>query len=99
MTSVIKLSRSSRKDKKYQAVVGNQTVHFGATGYSDYTLHKDPERKQRYIKRHSRGNENWNKTGINTPGFWARWLLWNKPSISSSVKDIEKRFGVKIRRV
>jgi len=29
-----------------------KTTHFGAAGMSDYTKHKDPERKQRYLNRH-----------------------------------------------
>jgi len=43
---------------------------------SDYTLHKDQERKERYLQRH----KNDPKT-IDSAGFWARDLLWNKPSI------------------
>ena len=30
----------------------NKRVHFGAKNMSDYTLHKDDERKKRYIARH-----------------------------------------------
>ena len=43
-------------------------VHFGAQGYSDYTKHKDPERKRRYITRHQK-SENWTKSGVLTAGF------------------------------
>ncbi len=31
-----------------------KTINFGAKGMSDYTIHKDPERKQRYIERHQK---------------------------------------------
>ena len=31
-----------------------KNVSFGAAGMSDYTLHKDPERKERYISRHKK---------------------------------------------
>ena len=34
----------------------------------------------------------WNKSGIDTPSFWALFLLWNKPSIKESYEDIKKRF-------
>jgi hypothetical protein len=67
---------STRKEKKYMAVVDNKTIHFGATGYSDFTLHKDPERKQRYLKRHQN-----DPNKIDTAGFWARNLLWNKDTL------------------
>lgn len=93
----VKLRKSTKSDKKYMARVdhGNRhtTVHFGAAGMSDYTKHKDPERKKRYIVRH-RKRENWNKSGIDTAGFWSRWLLWNKPTIRESKENIAKKFDV-----
>ena len=72
------------------------TIHFGAKGMSDYTINRDPERKRLYIKRH-KARENWSKSGIQTAGFWSRWLLWNKPSLDESIRDIEKRFRVSIK--
>ena len=90
------LLQSSRKDKKLQIIVRGKSVHFGARGMSDYTIHKDQLRKQRYINRHQ-SNENWTSTGIETAGFWSRWLLWNKPNLKDSIKDIEKRFNLTIQ--
>ena len=50
----IVIQKSYNPNKKYDAVVdGGKIISFGAAGYSDYTLHKDPVRKQNYIKRHS----------------------------------------------
>ena len=92
---VIYLYPSTKKTHKYMAVIGNKTVHFGAKGYSDYTKHKDKERMKRYVKRH-KARENWGKSGIKTAGFWSRWVLWNKPSLTASIKDLEKRFNVKV---
>jgi len=77
--------------------VGKKTIHFGAKDYSDYTIHKDPDRKQRYIDRHKE-NEDWTKSGIDTAGFWSRWLLWNEPTLKDSIKEIEDKFGIKIIR-
>ena len=94
-SNVIILQRSTNPDKKFMAIVGNKTVHFGAKNFSDFTIHKDIERKKRYISRHRR-KENWNKSGLKTAGFWSFWLLWNKPSFVKSLKDIEKRFNVRI---
>jgi hypothetical protein len=62
---------------------------------SDYTIHKDPERKERYINRHMK-REDWTKSGMKTSGFYSRWLLWNLPSLSASIKDTQKRFDIKI---
>mgnify|MGYP003681829816 CR=1 FL=1 len=41
-------------------------------------------------------NEDWTKSGLHSSGFWARWILWNLPTISESIKDVEKRFKIKI---
>lgn len=91
----IYLSQSSRPEKKYMVLVDNKVIHFGATGYSDLTQHKNKSRKMNYENRH-RSRENWTKSGIKTAGFWSKWLLWNKPTLSGSIKDIEKRFNVNI---
>lgn len=70
---------------------GEHKIKFGAKGYSDYTKHKDDNRKQRYIIRH-RTRENWTRTGIFTAGFWSRWILWNKKTLESSIRDVKLRF-------
>lgn len=50
---------SNKKGKKYDAVVdGKKTVSFGQSGASDFTIHKDEDRKDRYITRHKK-HENW----------------------------------------
>jgi hypothetical protein len=102
MSLQIKLSRSEKPDKKFKVKVGLKkatplkTIHFGAKGMSDYTINKDPNRKKLYIKRH-KARENWSKSGIQTAGFWSRWLLWNKPTLDESIRDIEKRFRLSIK--
>lgn len=82
--------KSKKKDKKFDAIIdGKQTISFGAVGYSDYTKHHDDERKQRYLMRHKK-NENPNNP--KTASFYATNILWNKPSITASIKDINRRF-------
>jgi hypothetical protein len=85
------------RDGKHKFVVripnSDFEVFFGASGYSDYTKHKDPERKKRYIARHS-VNEDWKDP--RTAGFWSRWILWNKPSLQESVEYMKKKFGMNI---
>ena len=94
--STVYISTSNLKGKKYTAYFpdARRTVHFGALGYEDYTIHRDAERKERYLARHS-ARENWND--MYTAGFWSRWLLWNKPGLAESARDISRRFGLKIR--
>ena len=86
--------KSDKPNKKYYIITNdNKKVYFGASGYSDFTIHKDEARKQRYLNRH-RNNENWTKSGINTAGWWSRWVLWHLPTISASYQDIKKRFNI-----
>lgn len=90
---IVFLSPSTRSDKKYMVQFDDKTIHFGAKGMSDFTKHKDKSRKERYENRH-KVNENWND--INTAGFWAKNILWNKSSLSESIRDTEKKFSLKI---
>ena len=84
---------STRKDKKLMAIFENgRKVHFGQKGYEDYTIHRDDERKERYLKRHSK------ISSFDTPysaGSLSRWILWNKTNLEDSIRDYKKRFGFK----
>ena len=81
---------SNKQDKKYMAIIDDKkTVHFGAAGMSDYTKHKDKERKERYLARH-KNNEQWHKPL--TAGFYATNILWNKPTLTESIRDTNRRF-------
>ena len=95
MPKLLKIIPSTKKTKKYAAffVIDKKIkiVHFGGKGFSDYTKHKDPERKKRYIIRH-RKNENWKDP--TTAGALSRWVLWNLPSFRESVKDYKRRFNL-----
>jgi hypothetical protein len=90
------LEVSPRETKKWRITTPNgKKIDFGSQGYSDFTMHKSKERQQLYINRHST-REDWTKSGINSAGFWARWILWNLPDLNQSIRDTEKRFGIKI---
>jgi Family of unknown function (DUF5754) len=92
----VSLKKSTNVNKKMMATFEDcktfrtKTVHFGATGYSDYTIHKDPQRKERYLARHNRGNEDWENPY--TAGSLSRYILWNKTSLQESIQDYKRRF-------
>ena len=91
----IVIKPSSRKDKKLEALIdGKKTIHFGQKNASDYTIHKDDERKKRHIDRH-RKNEQWNNPL--TAGFWSKNILWNKKTLSDSIKDTNNKHNVNIK--
>ena len=86
------LTKFKTLDKKYDARIdGSKTVSFGQKGASDYTKHKNTDRKERYIDRH-KNNEDWTKSGAKTAGFYSKHILWNKPTLKASIDDINKRF-------
>ena len=60
------ITKSKKPDKKYDARIdGTKTVSFGQKMASDYTKHKNTDRKDNYIARH-KNNEDWNKSGAKT---------------------------------
>ena len=73
------------------AIEDGPTVHFGATGYQDYTQHGDEKRKAAYLSRHE-AKETWTLQGVESASFWARWMLWNKGTLRASAADIQRRF-------
>jgi len=91
------LYKADNPAKKFKVYVETKTgrikkVQFGAAGMSDYTKHKDPERKQRYINRHKK-RENWKDP--TTAGFWSLWVLWNLPSLKQSLEATKRKFRLK----
>jgi hypothetical protein len=91
------IKRSHNPEKKWDAVFvkanGREIVQpFGQRGYSDFTKHKNVTRKQRYIARHARMHEDW--TDPTRAGTLSRFILWNKPTLRSSIRSYRRRFRV-----
>lgn len=100
MTKLISFGKSDQPGKKYMATIerdGRQkTIHFGASGYNDYTSFPALEREKRkkaYIGRH-KSREDWTASGVDTAGFWSKHILWNKPSVQASLADTRRRFDL-----
>jgi len=45
---------SQTKTKKFYVVYNNNRINFGQKNYSDFTLHKDDDRRQRFLARHTK---------------------------------------------
>jgi hypothetical protein len=95
---LVEIVKSSRQGKKFKATFLNKetgrskTVHFGASGMSDYTEHHDKERRQRYLDRHS-ANENWNDP--TTAGSLSRWILWgDSTSFDRNLAAFKRKFSL-----
>jgi len=93
----ITISKSARAGKKYRATANTgKTVHFGAVGYESFIDHKDPKRRDNYISRH--GSEDWSRSNIMSPAFMSRWVLWEKPSKTAAIANLNRKYeGVTFR--
>lgn len=95
MIKVKSFKKLTGNSKKYEITFEKNgkmyTRKFGATGMSDYTIHKDKERRERYISRHKKDL----RTGDPMrPGYLSMYILWNKPSVKASLADYKRRLGV-----
>jgi len=94
----VSIGKSTRQGKKMMAIFYDEskkkikTTHFGQETASDYTLHNDLARKMNYLARHKE-REDWND--YMTAGALSRWILWEKPSLTESIKDYMRRFDLK----
>jgi hypothetical protein len=101
----LRLLKSSRKDKKYMVVGDNRTIHFGQRSARDFTRISNPKSsfylpdeeernkvKRAYRNRHRKDNLN----DAYSPGSLSWFLLWNKPTLRASLRDYNKRFGLKL---
>lgn len=91
MVRIIKLEEA--KDGKHKWIAHFDTgkkTPFGAYGMEDYTIHKDKERRERYLKRHEKDLLTKDPTRA---GYLSYYVLWNLPTITASVKDYNKRFS------
>lgn len=90
------IKTSNRKGKKFMAIFSNgKKVHFGSSNHSHYQIHKNNDRKQKYLNRH-RKRENWTKSGMYTAGFFSRWYLWESTSYSGAAKILKQKFNITI---
>ncbi len=97
---LIKVVKSANSKKKYDAFFKDKDgkekkVSFGAAGYSDYLIHKDKERRERYRKRHAKDllTEK-NKKGLGA-GSLAFHILWGpSTSLKKNIQDYKKRFNL-----
>ena len=91
----VEIDKSDKKDKKLVAKFQfrdgkRKPTDFGAKGYSDFTIHKNPNRKAKYLVRHN--SEDWED--FTTAGALSRWILWNEPDLNLSFNNYLARFSL-----
>jgi len=92
---LISITPSTKADKKYMAIFDNdgrrKTVHFGQKNADDFTLTKNLDQKNRYQTRHRKDLETKDPTRA---GYLAWYILWNKPTLTESIRDYRQRFNL-----
>ncbi len=84
--------KSDKPGKKYYIITNtNKKIYFGQAVADDFTITKNEEQKQRYIARHKK-NEDWTKSGIDTPGWWCYHYLWSLSSKKQAYENIKKNY-------
>jgi len=98
-----KVVKSDAKGKKWTAVFcmckgesnccakDKKKVHFGATGYQDYTMHKDTKRRENYRSRHASG-----KTAKpDTADALSYYILWgDSTSRQTNINTFKKKYNL-----
>ena len=87
------MRESKKKTKKYDLVdPDGKIISFGAKGMSDYTIHKDSARKDRYINRHEKNEKKfWNDDVPISPSYLSRFILWEKPDLNQAILNVEHK--------
>lgn len=94
MFELVKIEKSKNPKYKYTAIFKNKETgkekktNFGASGYEDYTMHKNKERRNRYIERHKKDLKTNDYTRA---GYLSMFILWNKPTLKASIEDYKRR--------
>ena len=104
------LKKSNRSNKKYVVKDEKRIIHFGGvkedgTPYRDFILMNDRNSKyyepnknerERVKKNYQRRHKGDNLENPFSAGALSYYLLWNKRSLKSSIKDYENKFNIKI---
>ena len=73
--------KSNRKNKKLMVLNdNNKIVHFGFSGMSDFTKHKDKKRQTNYCLRSAGIRDKkgkLTKNNIDSPNYWSMRILWD----------------------
>ena len=76
------LDYSSRKNNKYMVKLPDgKKVHFGSPKYPDFTIHKDKDRRDKYLSRAMKIKNKKGELTYTNPessNFWSVNLLWPK---------------------
>tara|TARA_R110001632_G_scaffold29690_2_gene78672 strand:- start:1871 stop:2173 length:303 start_codon:yes stop_codon:yes gene_type:complete len=95
----VDIKKSPKKEKKFRAIFKDTTgkiikqTDFGSAGMSDFTIHKDKDRRKRYRNRHRKDLDT---KDFKRAGYLSYYILWGDSSnFDKAVKDYKIRFKLK----
>ncbi len=92
---LLSITPSTKADKKLMAIFDNdgrrKTVHFGQKNADDFTITKNVEQKNRYQSRHRKDLDTKDPSRA---GYLSWFILWNKPTLTESIRDYRQRFNL-----
>ena len=100
---LLSINKSDKPEKRFKATFckcekknackgsNHKVVHFGQKGGKTFIDGRTEKEKENYIARH-KVNEDFNNP--TTAGALSRFILWNKKTLSASIADFKKRFGL-----
>ena len=91
---LLKVVKSDIKGKKFKAVFDidgkEKRVHFGATGYLDYTIGASDQQRRNYRSRQSSGAT----AAADSPNALSYYILWNTKSRLKNIELFRKKYNV-----
>tara|TARA_R110000744_G_scaffold164103_1_gene281197 strand:- start:1685 stop:1987 length:303 start_codon:yes stop_codon:yes gene_type:complete len=95
----VDIKKSPKKEKKFRAIFKDtngkiiKQTDFGSAGMSDFTIHKDKDRRKRYRNRHRKDLDT---KDFKRAGYLSYYILWGDSSnFDKAIKDYKIRFKLK----
>jgi hypothetical protein len=92
---ILQISTSDKSEKKFKAIFTKpdgktKTVHFGASGYQDYTQHHNKDRRVLYRQRHEKDL----KGDPLRAGYLSYYILWgNSTNMQTNIRSFKHKFN------
>lgn len=90
------IKKSDKSGKKYMAIFledngRKKKVHFGASGYDDYTLKKNIQQRDNYRRRH---RKDLNTNDPMKAGYLSYYILWgDSTSLRENIRSYKRKFN------
>jgi len=100
-TTLKSVKRSTKSGKKYTATFERngktKIIHFGSKGMGDFVKYSKSDKSKAIKHRNSYIFRHHKDLGTGDPtraGYLSMFILWNKPSLSSSIADYRRRLNI-----